>query len=160
MIGTYNTHVVKPTSGKAEVTLKFDFPFEEIPNFVQTLQMLDCSAEISVQVTTPDLTESEIYKIGSFSIKQFVVNGSNLTGQFTLVSFKDYVEMDQLDQLSNYERKTPMVISVKAILPDDEETECKEDDEPDNIDDWGAIENGLDTDAWGDDDENDREDWG
>lgn len=150
MNGTYGGHSV--TSAGA-IKLKLKFPYDELPNQVKALQLLNTN----IDVTAKAVGEDEV-SLGSFTYNGMKVSSDGTTA-LDINSILDNVEGDKINELSYYENGTVIRFTLTAYVDveeyDEEDDHDDEWDDSDDDDDWKDE----DTDSWDDDDENNNDGW-
>jgi hypothetical protein len=107
-IGRYNGHSIKPSKS---VDLGLKFTYEELPNYIKLIQMLNENVTIAAQIDG-----SSPQKVGMFTVKEIKVDHDG-EGSIKFNSMVDYVEADVINELIGVEQST---ILFKANIQDAE----------------------------------------
>lgn len=114
-VATYNGHNIK--SNKS-VDLNLLFGYDELPNYIRLIQMLNENIRIAVKVPG----ENKPIKLGTFMINRIAIDNDG-EGKVKFNSMIDYVETILIDRIIN---KEPFQVMFAADI--DEEGSEEEDD--------------------------------
>lgn len=138
-------------TAKGVVDIKFKLPYDEILNYIKTLQMLNNNVIVTSQVVpNPELA------LGEFRIKSLNISGDG-EAKFCLTTTTEFAEMDNVNKLSS-DLGANVVITLTALI------ESEDDESEDTGEEWleeDEKESGewQDNESWGDVDENERDPW-
>lgn len=143
-------------TAKGVVDLKFKLPYDEILNYIKTLQMLNNNINVTSQIVpNPELD------LGIFMIKSLNIGGDG-EAKFCLTTTTVSAEMDNVNKLSSDIGANVVITLTAAIEPEDEELEedWPEDEEEETAaGDWQDntdVDEYIDNESWDDVDENER----
>lgn len=135
-------------TAKGTVDLKFKLPYDELPNYIVILQMLNNNITVETQILP-----AEPLCLGDYIVKSLNIAGDG-EAKLSLMTTTDTAEMDHVNTLSS-DIGSNVVITMMADV-EIEEDEEQEWDESEAIESTGEF---MDNESWGDDDENDNDGW-
>lgn len=141
-------------TGKGILDLKFKLPYDELPEYIAVVKMLNNVISIKTQI--PAIQEKAV-ELGDYRVKHLNIDGDG-EAKFCLTTATEYAEMNNVNDLSR-ERGTDIVINLVAIIESDEEEEATEEEWNEEDDKSVAAVDWQDNESWGDDDENDNDGW-
>ena len=111
-VGLYAGHSVKVNKA---VDLGLKFNYDELQNYIQTIQMLNENVTLYVK-----LGDKKAQKIGMFTIKEIKIDKDG-KGVLRFNSQIDYVEVDALNNLVGEEQFTCMFKSTISVEEEGDE---------------------------------------
>jgi hypothetical protein len=113
-IGEYAGHSIK--SNKS-IDINFKCNYDQLTNYVQLIQLLNENVDIVIRIE-----KQKPFKLGMFMVKQIVI-GSDGQGTLKFNSQLDYVEKNNLNDLSGELLQLMFKANVEEEDEDEEETE-------------------------------------
>lgn len=116
-VAKYNGHSVKPTK---VVALSFKFRYDELPNSVQSLQMLNENITIKVK-----LGDEQAITVGVFMITGLNFNGDG-DSILNVGSNLDSIEPTAINDLAAFGKDEIFKVMLEALIITDEKEEDEE----------------------------------
>lgn len=114
-VAQYKGHSIKETGS---VNLNFKLKYDQLPNSIQLLQMLNNDVKVSVK-----MADTPVIKLGMFRVAGVNIDGDG-ESMVKLNGLNDFIETDNLNSLVTKE-----LFRVKFIADIEEEESEGEDDE-------------------------------
>lgn len=115
LLAEYNGHSIKPNKS---VDFGFKCSYDQLPKYVQVVQLLNENTELFVKLSKDDPTIS----LGTFMLKDFRISHDG-EGQIKFNSQIDFVEVDNLNKLAGTEI---FMIKLQSDLEDIEDEDSEE----------------------------------
>ncbi len=118
-ICSYNGHVVNPNKA---VTISFKFRYDELVNYLQSVQMLNENINIIIK-----LGDKKPMKIGMFMIKGLVIDGDG-EAVIKFNSQLDFVESTSINEVAAFGKDEQFKIMLEAKIEIEEDEKTSDDE--------------------------------